>query len=195
MEHTVIYYLHRGDNIPFYIGKSKKYLERLENHKQVYGPNIQMFILDIVEDWRYWEKYYIQKYKELGYILENKNSGGGGPEFVSQETINKIKNHPTRAKKISKARVGRPMKHKGKPFSEEHKAKIKATRDFLKSRKNIWQQKPVIQLDLEGNFIREFGSQSKAQYFMGKYKSDGVGACCRGEQKTAYGYRWEYKNN
>jgi hypothetical protein len=29
---------------------------------------------------------------------------------------------------------------------------------------------------------------------MGKPKSDGVGAVCRGNQKTAYGYKWEYKN-
>jgi hypothetical protein len=29
---------------------------------------------------------------------------------------------------------------------------------------------------------------------MDKPKSDGVGACCRGDQKTAYGYKWKYKN-
>jgi hypothetical protein len=193
MEHTAIYYLHQGDNIPFYIGKSRRHLERLENHKQIYGSHIQMKVLTFVEDWRYWEKYYIQKYKNLGYILENKNNGGGGPAFTSQETIDKIKNHPTRGKKISKARLGQPMKNKGKPLSEDHIAKIKATRGFLKSRKNPWQQRPVIQLDLDDNFVREFGSQTEAQYIMGKPNSDGIGACCRGEQKTAYGYKWKYK--
>ena len=28
---------------------------------------------------------------------------------------------------------------------------------------------------------------------MGKENSDGVGACCRGNQKTAYGFKWKYK--
>ena len=146
-----------------------------------------------VKNWRRWEKYYIKKYRDLGYQLENKNEGGGGIEFVSQETRNKISNHPTRGKQISKANLGMSKSHKGKPFSEEHKAKIKATRGFLKNRKNTWQSKAVLQYDLEGNLVKEFVSQKEAQYIMGKPKSDGVGAVCRGEQKTAYGYKWKFK--
>jgi hypothetical protein len=194
MEHTKIYYLHRGDDIPFYVGKSRRHLERFENHKQAFGSNIEMKVISEVKNWRRWEKYYIKKYRDLGYQLENKNEGGGGIEFVSQETRNKISNHPTRGKQISKANLGMSKSHKGKPFSEEHKAKIKATRGFLKSRKNTWQSKAVLQYDLEGNFIKEFGSQTEAQYIMDKPKSDGVGAVCRNEQKTAYGYKWKFKN-
>jgi hypothetical protein len=194
MEHTKIYYLHRGDNIPFYVGKSRRHLERFENHKQSFGSNIEMEVISEVKNWRRWEKYYIKKYRDLGYQLENRNEGGGGPNIVSQETRNKISNHPTRGNKISKANKGKTMAHKGKPFSEEHKAKIKATRGHLKGRKNTWQAKAVLQYDLEGNLIKEFGSQTEAQYIMGKPKSDGIGAVCRGNQKTAYGYKWEYKN-
>lgn len=194
MERTKIYYLHRGDDIPFYVGKSRRHLERLKNHKQTYGPNIEMKIINEVDDWRYWEKHYIEKYEKLGYDLKNKNKGGGGPEFVTEQMIKKIKNHPTRGKKISKALKGRTMSHKGKPFSEEHKAKIKATRGFLKNRKNTWQNEPVLQYDLDGNLLREFASQTEATYFIGT-KGDGVGACCRGKQKTAYGYVWKFKNN
>jgi len=193
MEYTKIYYLHKGDNIPFYIGKSIQHLERLENHKQTYGPNVKMEIISEVKNWRRWEKYYIKKYKDLGYQLENKNKGGGGTDVVSQETIDKIKNHPTRGKQISKANKGKTMAHKGKPFSKEHKEAIKKTRGFLKNRNNTWTAQPVIQYDLDGNFIREFSSQSEAQHFIGKENSDGVGACCRGNQKTAYGFKWEYK--
>lgn len=193
MEHTKIYYLHRGDDIPFYVGKSRRHLERFENHKQAFGSNIEMEVISEVKNWRRWEKYYIKKYRDLGYQLENRNEGGGGADVVSQETIDKIKNHPTRGKQISKANKGKTMAHKGKPFSKEHKAKIKATRDFLKTRKNTWQPKPVLQYDLNGNFIKEFVSQQEAQYIMGKPKSDGIGAVCRGKQKTAYGYKWKFK--
>jgi arsenate reductase-like glutaredoxin family protein len=194
MERTKIYYLHRGDNVPFYIGKSRKHLERLENHKQTYGHDIKMEIISEVKDWKRWEKYYIEKYKKLGYKLENKNKGGGGPSFASEQMIEKIKNHPTRGKKISMSNKGKINPNKGKPFSEEHKSKIKATRSFLKNRKNTWQNEPVLQYDLDGNFLREFASQTEAVYFVNA-KGDGVGACCRGKQKTAYGYIWKFKNN
>ena len=193
MEHTKIYYLHRGNDIPFYVGKSRRHLERLENHKQTFGSNTEMKVISEVKNWRRWEKYYIKKYIDLGYLLENKNEGGGGPDIVSQKTKDKISNHPTRAQKISKANKGKTMSHKGKPFSEEHKAKLKATRGYLKDRVNTWTSKPVLQYDLDGNFIREFGSQSVAQYIVEKPNGDGIGACCRGNQKTAYGFKWKYK--
>ena len=35
--------------------------------------------------------------------------------------------------------------------------------------------------------------QTIAQISFNKPKSDGVGAVCRGEQKTAYGYIWKFK--
>ena len=195
MEYTKIYYLHKGDNIPFYVGKSKRYLERFENHKQVFGSDIKMEIISEVINWRRWEKYYIKKYKDLGYQLENKNKGGGGPEFTSQETRDKISKAIKEYHKThSHPNKGKTMAHKGKPLSKEHIAKIKANRGHLKGRPNTWQAKPVLQYDLEGNFIREFVSQQEAQYIMDKPKSDGVGACCRGDQKTAYGYKWKYKN-
>jgi hypothetical protein len=183
MERTKIYYLHNGDNKPFYIGKSRKAYNRLTQHKVAYGRDTEMVIISEVKDWRRWEKYYIKKYTDLGYDLTNKNEGGGGPETVSKET----------RYKISKSSIGMPKGHKGKPFSDEHKAAIKETRGFLKDREVTWRSRPVIQYDLDGNLIREFGSQSEAQYIMGKENSDGVGACCRGNQKTAYGFKWGYK--
>lgn len=194
MERTKIYYLHNGDNIPFYIGKSRRHLERLENHKKIYGNNVKMEIISEVKNWKRWEKYYIKKYKELGYVLKNKNEGGGGPDFASQQMIEKIKNHPTRGKKISISNKGKTNSHKGKPFSKEHKDKIKATRSFLKNRKNTWKNEPVLQYDLENNLLNEFNSQTEALKFVNA-KGDGVGMCCRGKQKTAYGYIWKFKNN
>jgi hypothetical protein len=194
MERTKIYYLHNGDNKPFYIGKSRNEYHRFFNHKQTYGPNIEMIIISEVKDWKRWEKYYIKKYTDLGYDLTNKNEGGGGPETVSKETRDKISLHPSRGKSISLANTGKKMAHKGKPFSDKHKAAIKETRGFLKDREVTWLSQPVFQYDLDGNFIREFGSQSEAQYIMGKENSGCIGACCRGNQKTAYGFKWKNKN-
>jgi hypothetical protein len=193
MDRTKIYYLHYGDNVPFYVGKTRNEYHRLANHKKTFGDNIQMKIISEVLNWRKWERYYINKFKEQGYNLQNKNSGGGGTDKWKKESINKLKSHPTRGKKISMSNKGKPKSHKGKSFTEEHKRKIKQTRDFLKNRKNTWQNIPILQYDLKENFIKEWSSQIEATKFLNK-TGDGIGACCRGKQKSAYGYIWKFKN-
>lgn len=139
---TIIYYLHKGDKIPFYIGKTKNLKNRLNTHKQVFGKNVFIEFLDEVEDWKYWEKHYINLFKNLGYILENKNNGGGGPsegvifpeerkQKISQankgtihslegrlSTSNKLKGRklpPEQVEKIKQAKLGKPNPKKGKP--------------------------------------------------------------------------------
>jgi len=187
MEHTKIYFIHNGDNTPFYIGKSNRPQGRVGHHRKNFGENITLEIIDKVplNEWKFWETYWIEQFKSWGFDLKNKNKGGGGAtkqNFSSQ-----------RNKKIAKANMGMSKSHKGKPLSEEHKAAIKKTRGFLKDREVTWLSQPVLQYDLDGNFIKEFASQTEAQYIMGKPNSDGIGACCRGNQKTAYGYKWKYK--
>lgn len=192
MERTKIYYLHYGDDIPFYVGKTRNEYYRLANHKKTFGDNIQIKIISEVIDWRRWEKYYIEKFKIQGHNLQNKNKGGGGPEKWEEKSIQKLKSHPTRGKKISESNKGKQKSHKGKPLSEEHKQKIKQKRDHLKGRKNTWQITPVLQYDLLGNFIKEWKSQTEATLFLNK-TGDGIGACCRGKQKSAYGFIWKFK--
>jgi hypothetical protein len=219
MDHTKIYYLHYGDNIPFYVGKTKNNLNiRANSHKKRFGKKIKIEEIDIVllKEWKFWETYWIEQFKTWGFILLNKNEGGGGPISHSQETkdkmskikkglpsnskgskwseesINNLKNHPTRNKTISKNSKGLSKSHKGKKFTEEHKQKIKTTRGFLKGRKNTWQSKAILQYDLEGNFIKEWSSQTEATVFLNK-NGNGIGACCREKQKSSYGYIWRFK--
>lgn len=187
MERTKIYYLHYGDDIPFYVGKTTKIQGRMGAHRSKFGKNVILEVIDevLTSEWKFWECYWIEQFKQWGFKLENKNNGGGGmTHFISS---------PERGLKISKSRLGKPMTHKGKPFSKEHKDKIKLTREFLKSRPNIWSILPVLQYDLNGNFIQEFKSQTEATLSVNA-KGDGVGACCRGRQKTAYNYIWKFKN-
>lgn len=193
MKYTKIYYLHVGDNVPFYVGKTINEYARIASHKQKFGNDIKMFILEETQDWRTLEKYYIEYFKNQGYTLLNKNKGGGGSEAWTEESILKLRSHPTRGSKISKSQMGKSKSHKGRSFSKEHSFKIKQTRGFLKDRKVDWHNIPILQFDLEGNFIREWSSQKEATIFLSK-TGDGIGACCRGKQKTAYGYVWKFKN-
>lgn len=58
---------------------------------------------------------------------------------------------------------------------------------FLRKRK--FKQSPILQYDLEGNFIREWPSISEAERSIGGYISGAV----RGRQKTAGGFIWKFK--
>ena len=51
-------------------------------------------------------------------------------------------------------------------------------------------KKPILQYDLDGNFIREWPSATD----VGKEVRSNIGYCIRGRYKTAYGFIWKYKN-
>lgn len=59
---------------------------------------------------------------------------------------------------------------------------------------NYSQAKPVLQYDLNGNFIREWPSLAKVYEELGIHKSD-ISDCCKGRKvKTAGGFVWKFKN-
>lgn len=51
--------------------------------------------------------------------------------------------------------------------------------------------KPVAQYDLDGNLIKIWPSAAEIQRQLG-FAQTNICACCRGQQKTAYGYKWSY---
>ena len=50
-------------------------------------------------------------------------------------------------------------------------------------------KKPILQYDLDGNFIKEWESAAD----VGKKVKSSICHCLNGDQKTAYGYKWVYK--
>lgn len=53
-------------------------------------------------------------------------------------------------------------------------------------------KKPVLQFDLNGNFIREYPGVLEAGEQCGIWKG-GISTCLKNKQKTAGGYVWKYK--
>lgn len=53
--------------------------------------------------------------------------------------------------------------------------------------------KKVIQYDLLGNFIKEWDCAMDIERKL-NIRENNICACCRGEQNTAYGYVWKYKD-
>lgn len=98
---------------------------------------------------------------------------------LTQETKDKISKGklgktltPEQCANISKATLGK----KKSPRTEEHKKKLR---------------KPVIQLDLEGNFIKLWEGVSFAGKKLGIDYS-GISHCANGKQKTSGGYKWKW---
>ena len=143
---SLIYYLHRGDFKPFYIGETRRKNARLSTHKKTYGNEVGMVVISKVKDWRRWEKYYIKKYKDLGFDLLNKNCGGGGVEKGTP----KPKNF---GEALSKQR-------KGNWVIPQHQieAGIKA------------KNKKVLQYSLDGKLVNEFKSATLAAKHIGSHR-------------------------
>lgn len=104
---------------------------------------------------------------------------------------NKIKGQ-TRSEKT---RLKMSKSHLNVPKSQSHKNKLSQS---LKGRKCYWdtssmREKPILQYDLEDNFIRDFSSAQEACLILNLHTKFNILACCRGKQKTAYGYKWKFK--
>ena len=124
---TAIYYLHKGDKVPFYVGKTKNIPNKREkeHQKHLNNSSIILEVVDYVEDWKYWEKHYISLFKNLGHPLINKNSGGGGPEIVKESTKQKISQANKGTIHPIEGRISTSNKLKGRKLPPEQIEKIR----------------------------------------------------------------------
>ena len=56
-----------------------------------------------------------------------------------------------------------------------------------------WNSSPVVQFDLNGNYIEQFPSSSAASYHTGADRK-GISDCASGKQKISGGYQWRYRD-
>jgi group I intron endonuclease len=93
---------------------------------------------------------------------------------------------------------------KDRKLSEEHKKKISDTMKGRPMSKDVYIKgvtivktllaKPVIQLSLSGEFIREFPSIKEAARSLNIKSDRDIIRCCKGERKSRAGYKWKYKD-
>ena len=96
-------------------------------------------------------------------------------------------NNPLTKQHFSEAHKGKTTWIKGKHHSEETRKKM--------SEKHINGKlsKTVLQIDKNTNeIIAEFKSTKDVKRQLG-IDSGNISRCCLGKQKTAYGYKWQYK--
>lgn len=81
-------------------------------------------------------------------------------------------------------------------LNEKRREELRKTNPLMIKKYELAEKrkKPIIQMDLDDNFIREFSSaQDATNYYEIKDLYKHISACCVGRRKTAYGYKWAFK--
>ena len=198
----VYQHLRLDNNIPFYIGKGcKDRAFRVKRNNKGWN-NIVNKVGFKVEIIKYFEdedqaiKYehkLINSYKLQGIELVNQTlySAGGTKWSYTDEVKTRqskgqmgTKRPKTQewCEKISKANKGRIIIWADK-IGNAHRGKPK---NYLSH------YKPILQYDSQGNLINEYQSAQDAGRYLGK-SGNSIADCASGRQKTAYGYKWKYK--
>lgn len=138
-------------------------------------------------------------------LMSKSHKGKKVPKEVREKISKSKTNHPMYSnewrEKISNSLKGRDItwahkiseSTKGLSRFEGKTHTLKTKEIMSKNRKknylNLHKQKPVIQYDLNMNFIKEWKSVTEASYVI---KGD-IAACARGKQKTSGGFIWRFK--
>ena len=118
-----------------------------------------------------------------GYILANIIECG-----VKAGTTG-MKHSEESKRKISERLKGHISPNKGKKQSKE-------TCDKKSKSMMGVMNKSILQYDLQDNLIKEWPSISEAYLSLNKKITNGcINLACKGKIKTAFGYKWKYKNN
>lgn len=192
-----------------YVGISKQPLIRLKQHlkdtrsnkhkhnwlkKIGFNPKIELISLECskkeaIEQ----EKNLILEFRKRGNKLINKTIGGdyNNESFKSPETIEKLRqsklgnknpNYGKTPSEETKIKLSKSLK--GRKFSEIHLAKLKE----LNQRNN----RKIFQYSLEGEFIMEYQSISKAAKIINGNVSK-ISSCALGKRKSSSGFQWSFE--
>lgn len=171
MNITYIYLVTNCHNDPnkVYIGKTKN--TRKNNHKYTFGNQINYDYIDEVnsldkQHWKPLESYWIEQFKQWGFQVLNKNNGGGGPSFRTEEIKQKI-SKANKGRKLSEStknkmrlsKIGKSSNHKNCKDSLESKIKKSESKKGKPSSKKG--NKYGINLKLKGRISPNKGPNPK----------------------------------
>ena len=210
METTNIYILIDPENQQVrYVGKANNISERYKAHlnrarkhqihklnwinslrKKGLKPIIKIIDIVPINDWVFWETYWIAQFKAWGFKLINYTNGGDGATFSNQTSFKKGHipwNNGTAKPKILKGNRGKTensVKNYFKPAHTPWNTDLKGVK--LKPDKNVFQYSAYT-----GEFIKEWKTAKEAGQIL-DINIAGIANCCRGVSKSAGGYIWKY---
>jgi len=219
-----------GDPNKVYIGKEKsnQSIGRENTHKIKFSNEINFCYIDKTQgwdkkDWKPLECFWIEQFRQWGFELQNKNKGGGGPDFFTSSQKELIsKNKTGNLYKLKKLNLDLVVKlYETKSIQEicnELNITFSPLKKYLiknelyiknKNRKGKTQtqkenmsqimmgknNKKVYQFSIDGKLLNNYPSLTEASIIFNKpYMIEGISDCCKGKQKTAYGFIWSFKN-
>lgn len=212
MPNTFIYLLSCPyTGLPKYIGKANNPKKRLFSHltdgrvnqrytwlKSLISQNNlpSLDILDEVkmENWQFWEKYYISLYKSWGFHLLNNTEGGEGSSFHNLKTRRSFsgKKNPMFGKKRPEVGI-KNKRYKGKSYKERYGTEkaLVIKEKISKSVKKTKKLKPIIQLDLNGVLIKKWDSTSQVVREL-KFNRSGISSCLTNKKEKSNNFKWAY---
>lgn len=154
---------------------------------------------------------YIKKYREKCNLVNVSEGGDFNPSFLDS-VRKKISQKLTGVKKspesIEKMKASLSIKNKGSnnPFyNKKHtiESRIKMSQSVKKSFSNETMieklsslkessKKPILQFDMNGDFIKEWDSVSRIKREL-SFDRKTIKQACNGIYKQAYGFVWKYK--
>jgi hypothetical protein len=205
-----------------YIGQSINIEKRFNQYKNMNKKGIGIYLYNSIKKhgWENHKKeiieecsieqldereiYYINCYNTINEGLNLKEGGGFGCH--NDETKNLIRLKAIGRKlskeakqKISQSKIGNKYnlgrKHSDEikqSFKYKNRKKGKITPERNKKIKEKL-QKPILQYDLNGNFIKEWISQTEASQVL-NINQPSISNCLKNRSKTAGRYIWKYKN-
>lgn len=181
-----------------------------------------------LEEASFWEQHYISLFIGWGFSLYNLTYGGEVKKEVSNKTKEKLRNYNLGKKQSAETIAKRVSKLKGQKRSIEVRKKLslqqigdknsmlgKDTSKQVAAMRKAWKGQehseitklkiskahsiPIIQLTIEGDFIKEWDSAMQVEKILG-FKNSNINAVCKKAirggfiRKTAYGFKWMYKS-
>jgi hypothetical protein len=214
-----IFYVGLGSHILYQKYKRAEDLKKRGKHYKYYIEKYGNPIIEIIHDnlsqeeaclleIKYISQYGRKKYETNG-ILVNKSLGGQGGKqgvIVTKETrlkqslklkgvlkpkgfgdkISKNRNHK------EAGRLAGISNQKHYTLGSDRNNKISKA---LKGRLVDWTGDIITQYDLNEKFIKEWPSIRQAGLEIANTNGETIRKCLKGLQKTAYGFKWKYKEN
>jgi len=166
----------------------------IENHRFEIIEECLLEELDKQET--YWKQYYINKLGWDKMLFCQLIDGKGGPK--SKETKLKISLIKKGSKlsqdiciKMSKSKLG-IFKHTQKTKENIGLKNSKPKPKNFGSKIKVINSKPILQYDLQGNFIKEWPSMTEINKNL-KISIGFISGCCNGKYNKAKGYVWKFK--
>jgi len=200
MLNNFIVYIHiRPDtNEPFYVGKGVPGREirtcgRNQHWKNIVNKNNGIFESKILFE-ELSEEEALLKEREIELDLKNKG-------YILTNIIECGVKAGTTGMKHSEESKQKMSEYWKQYYNENSSPKkgIKMSKESSEKKSKSMMgvmNKSILQYDLQDNFIKEWPSISEAYLSLNKKITNGcINLACKGKIKTAFGYKWKYKNN